>query len=207
MSATKIPAELREQSGKGPARRLRRAGKVPGVIYAGGKEATAVAVPPKEFIKAIKGPLKRNQLLELELSSGSRKVLVRELQIDPVRRGPKHIDFLEVDESTPVVLRVPFKTTGRSKAVVAGAKLNLVLRDLKVRVLPGAVPEHISVDVTEFETGAFRAKQVAMPDGCELLEDGHLTVLTISRARGDVEEVDEAAAAPEGDAAAGEAKG
>jgi large subunit ribosomal protein L25 len=186
MSAIKLAAEVREGKGKGAARRLRRQGKLPGVIYAGGKEATAVAVVPKEFVKAMKGPLRRNQLLELDLPGGGRKVMVRDLQIDPIRREPKHVDFLEVDESKPVIVRVPFKTTGRSKAVVAGAKLALVLRDLKVRVLPTAIPEKIEVDVTELGTGPFRAKEVNTPEGCELLEDGHLTVLTISRPRGTV---------------------
>lgn len=188
MSAIKLDAEVREGTGKGAARRLRRAGKLPGVIYAGGKEATPVAVVPKDFVKALKGPLRRNQLLELDLPGGGRKVMVRDLQIDPVRREPKHVDFLEVDENTPVICRVPFKTFGRSKAVVAGAKLNLVLRDLKVRVLPHNIPEKIEVDVTELGTGPFRAKEVNTPEGCELLEDGHLTVLTISRPRGTLEE-------------------
>jgi large subunit ribosomal protein L25 len=198
MSAVKLSAEVREGTGKGAARRLRREGKLPGVIYAGGKEATSVAVVPKEFVKALMGPLRRNQLLELDLPSGGRKVMVRDLQIDPIRREPKHVDFLEVDENTPIVCRVPFKTFGRSKAVVAGAKLNIVLRDLKVRVLPHNIPEKIEVDVTDLGTGPFRAKQVQTPEGCELLEDGHLTVLTISRPRGAVTEAE-----GEGAAAAG----
>jgi ribosomal protein L25 (general stress protein Ctc) len=88
MSAIKLAAEVREGKGKGAARRLRRQGKLPGVIYAGGKEATAVAVVPKEFVKAMKGPLRRNQLLELDLPGGGRKVMVRDLQIDPIRREP-----------------------------------------------------------------------------------------------------------------------
>ena len=202
MSALKLAAEIREADGKGAARRIRRAGKLPGVIYAGGKEATSVAVVPKEFVKAMKGPLRRNQLLELDLPGGGRKVMVRDLQIDPVRREPKHVDFLEVDESKPVIVRVPFKTTGRSKAVVAGAKLDIVLRDLKVRVLPNAVPEKIVVDVTELGTGPFRAKEVTTPEGCELLEDGHLTVLTISRPRGQVAAEGEGGEAPAADAPA-----
>lgn len=186
MSVVKLAAENREGKGKGAARRLRREGRLPGIIYAGGKEATSISLVPKEFVKALKGPLRRNQLLELELPGGSRKVMVRDLQIDPLRREPKHVDFLEVDENSPVTVRVPFKTTGRSKAVIAGAKLNIVLRDLKVRVLPNDVPEKIEVDVTDLGTGPFRAKEVSTPEGCELLEDGHLTVLTISRPRGQV---------------------
>jgi large subunit ribosomal protein L25 len=201
MSAIKISAEVRELSGKGPARRLRREGKLPGVVYAHGKEATSVAVVPKEFVKAMFGPLRRNTLLELDLASGPRNVMVRDIQIHPVKRHPTHVDFWEVDPNKPVTVAVPFRTKGRSKAVIAGAKLNLVKRDLRVRVLPDKIPEQVVVDITELGQGTFRAEQVEMPAGCELVEDGHLTVMTIAQPRGsavETEEGAEPAAAPAG---------
>lgn len=195
MEAIKLDAEVRDARGKGPARRLRMSGKIPAVVYAKGNETTSVAISPKEFTKIMLGPLRRNTLIDLQLSGSSKKVMVRDVQKDPLRRVPTHVDFWQVDEKAPVVVPVPFGTTGRSKAVVLGAKLDVVKRAIRVKVLPTAIPEIITVDVTDLGQGAFRAKDVPMPAGCELVEDGHLTVLTISRPRG-------AAGEGEGEAAA-----
>ncbi len=182
--AVQLKAEVRTEKGKGAARRLRRSGLLPGVVYQGGDSATSVAVSPKEFSKVLRGPLRRNTLINLELDGGAKTVMVKDIQIDPLRRTPKHVDFWAVDSSKPIEVRVPLHTTGRSKQVVAGAKLNVVLRTIKVSVLPDAIPEKIDHDITDSPVGPTRAKELNMPAGCTLLEQADLTVLTISRPRG-----------------------
>lgn len=182
-----VVAQVRSTTGKGFARRLRRDGGVPGVVYSGGKDATMVSVSPKDLSKALMGPFRRNQLISLEVDGATRSVMVRELQKDPIRRTAVHIDFIEVDEQQPVVVKVPFFATGRSKPVIAGGKIQVPLRTLRVRCLPAHIPERIDLDTTTFDIGVYRAKQVPMPEGVTLVDDGHLTVVTISRGRGGAE--------------------
>lgn len=183
-----MPAAVRAGTGKGAARRLRREGKIPGVLYAAGKEATSLEIDPKILTKVLMGPYRRNVLISLDVEGqGQRQVMVRELQKDPIRRIPIHVDLMEVDVEKPVIAKVPFFATGRSKPVIAGGKLQAPLRTLRVRALPNQIPEKIELDTTEFDIGVYRAKQVTMPEGVELVDDGHLTVVTISRGRGAAE--------------------
>lgn len=180
----KMSATVRTDSGKGTARRLRSAGQVPAVVYAGGNESTLLSISPKELTKAVMGPYRRNQVIDLDVDGTVKKVMVRELQKHPVRRTALHVDFVEVDLTKPVVVKVPFFATGRSKPVIAGGKLQVPMRTLRVRCLPDQIPERIEMDTTSFEIGVYRAKEVTMPEGAELLDDGQLTVVTISRGRG-----------------------
>ncbi len=191
----KLTCQKRAADGKGAARRLRRAGSVPAVVYSAGKEALSIAVQPQELAKALSTPHRRNTLLTLDIEGSTKTVMLKELQKDPLRRGPTHADFVEVDPKAPVIVRVPFAATGRSKPVIAGAKMEVPVRSLKVRVLPTEIPVVLEVDTTDFDYGVHRVKDVAMPKGVELLEDPSLTVVTISRPRGEVESEGEGAAA------------
>jgi large subunit ribosomal protein L25 len=189
----KLAAVTRTATGKGGARRCRREGLVPGIVYSGGKEATAVAVKPLDLTRALTGPWRRNALIELELEGSTRVVMVKELQKHPLRRTADHIDFVEVDEATPREIKVPFAVTGRSAAVKAGGKIHTPRRYLRVKCAPSAIPVSIDLDSTSLDWGAHRASIVDVPEGVELLDDQHLTVLTISRPRGTAAETDEAA--------------
>lgn len=179
-----MSATVRKDSGKGVARRLRNAGHVPAVVYSGGNESTLLSISPKELTKAVMGPFRRNQVINLDVEGSVKTVMVRELQKHPVRRTALHVDFVEVKLDEPVVVKVPFAATGRSKPVIAGGKIEVPMRTLRVRCLPNQIPERIEMDTTSFEIGVYRAKEVSMPEGSELLDDGQLTVVTISRGRG-----------------------
>jgi large subunit ribosomal protein L25 len=199
-----LEAVVRSAHGKGGARRMRAAGHVPAIVYAAGKPATAVGVPPKEFTKAVMGAHKRNALIHLNLkdeagkSVGTRSVMVKELQIHPVKRNAIHIDFLEVNPNTPVACKVPFEATGKSKAIVQGAKLQLVVRVLNISVAPNAIPEKIVMDVTEAGFGVLRASEVPMPKGATLIDPADMPVVSLRMPRGEKEEeaAPAAAAAP-----------
>jgi large subunit ribosomal protein L25 len=200
-----LKAQIRDVKGKGAARRARRAGAVPAVVYAGGKQATSISVQPLELVRALTTPARRNALIELDIAGqGTKNVMLKDLQKDPIKREATHADFVEVALDKPVDVMVPFVTTGRSAAVVAGGKLMLPLRELRVRCLPTAIPDTIEYDTTSLDWGAHRASDVTMPEGVELLIDPSLTVLTISRPRGTTEE-EETTAAPAAAAAAPEA--
>lgn len=185
MSQYELDAEVRENLGKGAARKLRRAGRIPAVIYGKGEDALSVAIEPRAFTKAVMGNLRRNALITLKETGGaSHLVMTKDIQIDPVRRTPKHVDFWRVSKDQAVEVRVPVELTGRSKAVVLGAKLQVVLRTVKVSCKPEQIPEKLEVDTTTLGRGAYRANTIAMPDGVSLVEDGNTTIFTISQPRG-----------------------
>ena len=204
MTAFAIEATLRTPHGKGAARRLRAKELVPAVIYSKGKGGETVTVEPKALAKALLGGKRRNQLIELQVkdeagvAKGSRFVMTREVQIHPVRRSAVHVDFFEVDQNTPITAKVPLETVGKSKAVVNGARLQIVLRTLNVSVKPGEIPEKISFDTTDIEIGVVRAKAVSMPAGVTLLDDPELPVLSLRMPRGEKPAEEAVAAAPAG---------
>lgn len=191
MSSFPIAATLRTADGKGAARRHRAAERVPAIIYSKGKTGESITVEPKALAKALLGAKRRNQLIELQVKDeagvarGSRFVMTREVQIHPVRRSAVHVDFLEVDQETPIHAKVPLETFGKSKAVVNGARLQIVLRTLNVMVKPGEIPEKFSYDTTDTEIGVVRAKAIVMPAGVTLMDDPELPVLSLRMPRGE----------------------
>jgi large subunit ribosomal protein L25 len=203
-SSATVEGQLRSGRGKGAARRLRSKDLVPGVVYSKAKGAVSIAVEPKSLSKALLGAKRRNQLISLQLKDdagavkSTHHVLTKEVQINAVRRNALHIDFLEVDPNLAIEMKVPLETVGKSRAVIAGAKIQIVLRSLNVLVKPGEVPEKIVLDTTESEVGVIRAKNVVMPAGCTLLNDAEQPVLSIRMPRGEKPADEPAAAAPAG---------
>ena len=109
---TTLQAEVREERGKGPARKLRAQGKLPAVFYGPGIDPTALTVDPKELEKALRGEFGRNTLFTLAYGGKEELAMVRELVVDPVSRTPLHVDFYRVSTEREVVVDVPFSTHG-----------------------------------------------------------------------------------------------
>jgi large subunit ribosomal protein L25 len=204
MEPLTLTTELRTNTGKGPARRLRAQGLIPGVFYGRAAEATGIAVTPKALTQALSTPYRRNTLLQLELAGQKRLAMVKELQIHPVSRKVLHVDLYEVALDRPVRALVPFATEGRAKGVVAGGELYVVFRDLPVRAAPDKIPDVIKVDVTNLELGdAVRVKDLALPPGVEVVLDAERSVTYCAEPRKLAPEEDETKpAAAEGAAAA-----
>lgn len=208
-----ITATLRNSQGKGASRQARLSGVVPAVIYGMKKDPLTVTLDPRALAKAVTGPLRRNAVITLNLKDaagkdqGTRHVLVRELQVHPVRRSATHVDFLEINPTQPTRMKVPFEVTGKSKAVADGAKLQLVQRTLNVLVIPNDMPDKITYDVSGQGFGVVRAKQLTMPKGVTLLDGPETPVVSVRMPRGDKEEAAAAATPAEGAAAAPAADG
>jgi large subunit ribosomal protein L25 len=208
MSAAIVEGVVRVGHGKGASRRTRAEALIPAVVYSKAAGAQSIAVEPKSLSKALLGAKRRNQLIELKIKDqagkvSSHHVLTKEVQIHPVKRHALHIDFHAVDPQQPIAMKIPLETTGKSKAVVAGARLQIVLRTLNVMVKPGDAPEKITFDTTDTEIGVVRAKAVVLPAGCALTDDPEQPVLSIRMPRG--EKAAEAAPAAAAPAAAGKA--
>lgn len=198
MSENILVAKLRDSKGKGPARRLRMKNELPAVIYGKNQQTISITVSPKESTKILKGPLRRNVLINLKVDGQKpfeKLVMLKERQIHPVKRELIHLDFVEVDLKTPVLVSVPVVLKGKNNAVTLGGKLEHVLQKIKINALANQIPELIEVDITPIDFGSTHASDIALPAGVTLAEKPKVVVLTIKRPRGQKAEGEEAAAA------------
>ena len=154
MEAT-LEALKRDTRGKNEARRLRVAGRIPGVVYgakSGGTTADAVpvAVDPKEVLRILHSDSGANTLINLRLDGGETRVMVKEYQLDPVTHALLHADFYQLAMDKAITVTVPMVLKGEPKGVkLQGGLLDFVTRDIQVLCLPTDIPEHIDVDVSE----------------------------------------------------------
>jgi large subunit ribosomal protein L25 len=151
MEAT-LEAIAREDFGKNEARRLRREGKVPAVLYGGDtKGATPIAVEPRALLKILHSESGQNTLIALKLgSAGDTRVLVKDFQLDPVTHHLLHADFYRVAMDKVIQVTIPVTVRGEPKGVKQqGGILEFIRREIVVECLPGDIPEHVDVDVSE----------------------------------------------------------
>jgi len=150
-----LEATARDSFGKNEARRTRREGLVPAVLYgtSGGanKEATAIAVNPKALLKILHSESGANTLISLKLAgSADARVLVREYQLDPVTHQLLHADFYRVAMDRAIRVMIPVVVRGEPAGVKQqGGILEFVRREIEIECLPGDIPEHVEVDVSE----------------------------------------------------------
>lgn len=189
--AIELQAQTREEQGKGPSRRLRRSGNVPAVLYAPGKETMSLAIEPRALRKAVSGPAGRNTLLALVFPGGKRTVLLKDVQFHPVKHELVHADFLEVELTKPVRIDIPVVLSGKNKNTGAGAVIEQVMRKLRTKALPTAIPDKIEVDISELKMGSsIHVNDLKLPAGINVLGDPKATVATLVALREEkVEEV------------------
>lgn len=212
MDEITLSVEAREDRGKGAARRLRRAGKVPGVFYGPKSNAMPIAVDRRDFAAHVAN-LEGSHLIRFESPAADlqrRVALVREVQHHPVNGGILHVDFYEVDLTRRLTVTVPLHFVGRAKGLADGGILQPILREMEVECLPTDIPQFIEIDVTALAIhDAVHLAEVAMPANVTAVFESNEAVVTVLPPT--VEEVKVEAAAegavPEGTAApAGEAK-
>ena len=149
-------AERREQSGKGPARQLRREHKIPAIIYGGDKEPLRIAMPLKEIrLELSKNPRFFSTVFELDFGGERLKVLPREAQLHPVSDDPLHVDFLRAEQGAVIHVDVPvrFVHEDQSPGLKRGGVLNIVRRTLELICPADAIPGEIVVDLAGREIG------------------------------------------------------
>lgn len=190
----KVVAETRTNFGKGFARRLRAAGKIPAVIYGHGTDPVHVALPGHQVSLIIR---RANALLDLDIDGTSQLALVKDVQKDPVHQIIEHIDLLVVKKGEKVAIDLPVVVTGES---FAGTIAALDATTLAVEAEATHIPENVEVSVEGLEEGAhITAADVKLPNGVTLVADPETLVVAISVPPAPVE--DEASEAPaEGDA-------
>jgi large subunit ribosomal protein L25 len=190
VSDFKLTAESRSQFGKGAARRLRRADKIPAVLYGHGTAPVHVALPGHATMLALKHS---NALISLELESGTLLALPKDVQRDPVRNVIEHVDLVIVRRGEKVTVEVPLHVTGSPAGDgLATSELNT----LSLQVEATAIPEAIEVSVEGLQPGSqIHAGEIALPAGATLAGDRDAIAVLV--AAGSVETAAEEA--PEGD--------
>ncbi len=150
MDAT-LQAEKREGRGKNEARRLRASGRIPAVVYGAEKgKAVEIAVDPKTLLRILHSESGVNTLIGLQLAGGDTRVLVKEYQLDPIDHKLLHVDFYQVAMDKTLTVTVPIVLKGEARGVKQqGGIVDFVNREIEIEVLPGDIPENITVDVSE----------------------------------------------------------
>jgi large subunit ribosomal protein L25 len=182
MQDVKVQAEAREEFGKNASRRLRKKGRIPGVLYGRGMEAMALSVDPKDVVRILTSDTGRNTIFKLTVGSDSRDVLIRDYQLDPLKGNLIHADFHAIAMDEVMVFEVPIELVGVSKGVKEeGGVLDFVLRQVEVECLPADVPDHIRVEVESMEIGdAVRVGNLQVDSSkIKVLSDPDLVVITL----------------------------
>jgi large subunit ribosomal protein L25 len=172
---TKVHAELRENFGKGFARRLRAAGKIPAVIYGHGTDPVHVALPGHQVSLLIR---RANAVLELDVNGKQQLTLVKDVQKDPVHQIIEHIDLLVVRKGEKIQVDVPVSIIGESApGTIAAQDANTVLLEVEAT----HIPERIEVDVEGLEEGThITAADLTLPKGSSLVVDPETLIVAIS---------------------------
>jgi len=215
METLTLEVELREGTGKGPARRARAQGRMPAVFYGRKSEGQNLVVDTHDFRRRIAN-LEGTHLIELRSSAAyidKRVVLLREVQHHPVTGTPVHADFYEVALDQAIVVRVPLRFVGKGPGVSLGGILQPIIREMEVRCLPTAIPDHITVDVSGLAIhDALHVADLQLPAGVEAIQDETDTVVSVvppttdAKAEGAEGAGEGAVAAADGEAKKGDAK-
>jgi large subunit ribosomal protein L25 len=203
MDMRELTITRRNGVGKGPAKRLRRSGQVPAILY-GGAQPVNIAVVPKDILRLIHGHEGSTQLFRVAFDGGTdaRMAIIRDLQFDPVTEDLIHVDLQEVAMDRAIQVSVAIHHVGEAIGVKESQGiLEMVLREVRVSCLPGNIPEFLEADVTGLNIhDVLTVKDLRVPEGVRVLNDGNQAVVTVAPPA--AEEVAAVAAAPTETAAA-----
>jgi large subunit ribosomal protein L25 len=182
METIELITEVRTAQGKGAARKLRRAGLIPGIVYGGSDGSLPIRVNPRNLAKVLE---KDNVLIDLTIQNGDattkKTAIIKEVQRDPVTRAVLHVDFFEIFMDKPIEVEVPIELVGKAKGVTeSGGVLEIAMRTLTIECLPSAIPTHIEVDISDLNIGDFIAvRDVKVPQTIKIISDPEKTIVTV----------------------------
>jgi large subunit ribosomal protein L25 len=199
MADTILIAEQRTERGSRPSGRLRRAGKVPAIVYGLEADSLSVSVPARELGHILSGESGINTLITLRVGSDDVLTLARQIQRNPVRGDLEHVDFIRVRRDVAVQAEVPVHLVGEAPGVRDGGMLEQQIFTLTVEAKPEDIPTGVELDVSELGMAdQLRVQDIPLPAGVTALQDPEETVVVVAVPRG-------AAGLPEEEAAAAEA--
>lgn len=204
MAELTLEVSRRETTGKEVAKKLRKDGKVPAIVYGGHRDPVSITVDQKsiyDLLRKSEHGVRSVFLLKLAGSDQSRHAMIKEIQLDPISRKMKHIDFIRVIMTETVKVTIPVHVTGTAFGVKnEGGILDFQVRELHVECLPGAIPDSIDIDVSGLHVNQYvRISDLTLPEGVKVLDDEDRVVASVALARAEVSaaEGEEDAAEPE----------
>jgi len=197
MDKVSIVVQPRDVTGSRAARRLRKAGLIPGVLYGHGKEATMFAVDPHVMRAALSTGAGTHAVLEITVEGHKRAhhAIVKDMELDPVKSTLTHLDLQEIrlDETIETTVAVSFE--GEAKGVKSGGMLDESTREVTVRGLVTAIPEHLVLDISDMDINdTAKVGDLVVPEGIELVDDPEQVLCSVLPPRKVEEEVEEGAA-------------
>ena len=181
---TALAAEVREGTGTGVARQIRRAGRIPCIIYGNKEDSVLISIDPLDLQKQLRGPGFFARVFEIEVGGKKHRVLARDLQVDPVTDRPIHVDFMRFSATTRlnINVQVVFDNHEESPGLKRGGVLNVVRHTVEMRCNPDNIPESIMVDLTGMDIGdSIHIGAIELPEDAELIiADRDFTIATIA---------------------------
>jgi large subunit ribosomal protein L25 len=193
-----VSAKPREAKNKGTARRVRRAGMVPAILYGAGKEPISISVNPKEIARIMTSAAGHNTIFDLNLDGGeTTKAMIVDWQREPIKGAMLHVDVKRIAMDKKLTVKVPIVLKGEAYGVKTEAGiLEQVLREIELECLPADIPSHIEVDVTELRSGQIlRVKDLPHGGSVHFLTDEEDPVAHVVHVKEEVVEVTPEAAA------------
>jgi len=222
MEKPELSVQVRSERKKGAARKIRRSGLIPGVLYGPSVGNVLLAIDPHALLKAVDTDAGTNTLIKLRVEGAEelagKVVMLRDLQVDPLNRIPLHADLYEIRMDETVMVEVPVRLAGKAVGIDEGGILDQGIRELRVECLPGSIPEMLEVDVTALGMGqSIHVSDIVLPEGVKVVGELSTAVASISAplaeeevaapAEGEEPVEGEAAAPAEGEEAAPPAEG
>lgn len=199
---TILPAERRERVGKGAARAVRRAGRVPAVIYGDRKDPLSISLDPRDVDRELHKPGFFATLVDIEVEGNKHRVLPRDAQFEPVSDRTMHVDFLRVAQDTELAVNIPvaFLNEEESPGLKRGGVLNVVRYEIEFLCRADAIPQQVEVDLTGLEIGdSVHISMVKVPEGVTpTIADRDFTIATVAAPSAVKAEAAEEQAAAEG---------
>jgi len=182
LETIEIQVEPREPGSKRTARRLRRAGRLPGIFYGPKSAPVPLAIDRKDFSSRI-ADLEGSHLIRIKSSSPlleDKVALVKEMQFHPVTGEVLHADFYEVDLTKRIRVKVPLHFVGKAEGVVRGGILQPIVREIEVECLPVNIPEYFNVEVSSLNIGhSLHVTELPMPEGVTAVYETDFTLVTV----------------------------
>jgi len=182
MERIALSAEFREATGKSVARKMRRDGRIPGVIYREGK-SQPISLDKREVAHFINASAGEQGIVDLRFGNGETKVaLLKDYQVDPVKGELLHTDFFEVSMQEAITVTVPVVAVGTAVGVKRdGGILQKIVREVEVECLPDRIPGHIEVDISGLEIGhSIHVGDITAPDGVEITSSSDEVLFTVT---------------------------
>ena len=186
MEQRQLEVILRTSRGKEAARRIRREGKIPAVLYGRKIQTFHLAVKPEELKKILTSGAKENTLIGLKVSGpgsnkvGSPVVMLKDLQVHPLDRSYLHADFYAVAMDEKIEVDIPVRLVGKAEGVKVGGIQQQAMREIKVRCLPSEIPEFLEVDVSALQIGdSIHVRDLAAPEKFEIVTDKNITLASV----------------------------